>query len=93
MFSKFGHAVRTSPTDGATFTPFGGPPGVATQPLVMGMFRWTESCCISPQRLKKMAYTVAYRNKKSPARGLFIGDLAEAVESSAKVHRVPCQTM
>ena len=26
-----------------------------------------------------MAYTVAYRNEKSPVRGLFIGCLAEAV--------------
>ena len=26
-----------------------------------------------------MAYTVAYRNEKSPARGLFIRSLAEAV--------------
>jgi hypothetical protein len=40
-----------------------------------------------------MAYTMAYKNEKSPVRGLFIGDLAEAVESKAMLHSVSFETM
>jgi hypothetical protein len=54
MSSNFGHAVRASPTDGITPPPLWGSSrgGVATLPLVMGMFDWTVGCCIGPQRQK-----------------------------------------